>query len=585
MESIDQVSYDRRDILFPMTLKELSSDIERELIAYSPLVRRLLVNRGILTKDAAETFLHPDYERDVSDPFLMKNLETLVDRVQAAVGAGERICVYADYDCDGIPGAVMWDDLFKKIGYSNYRIYIPDRHKEGYGLNQAALDDIASDGVKILITLDLGITAVDDVEYAKGLGLEVFVTDHHIPQETLPDTIIINPKQPGDSYPDDMLCGAGVAFKVIQGFIKKYGSSYSIIPGWEKWLLDMAGLATLADMVPLVKENRALAHYGLQVLRKTRRPGLLALFSHARIHARTLQEDDITFSICPKLNAAGRMDSPRRAFELLSATLGEASSCAEGLVRMNDERKTLVATIMKSIKRTFGKRSAPADGQERSVIVIGDPSWRVGVLGLVAGKITEEYKKPAFVWGLEGGTVIKGSCRSDGTVNLVELMACLPEESLLEFGGHEGAGGFSVSHESIHFLEERLEAAYQQVKRIETVSAPHAIAEADLSLDEVNAITSRDIEQLAPFGVGNPKPVFRFVDVTIGSVKAFGKTKEHLELLFQDSRGRTVKAIEFFASAEKYGVVEGQRITLFAHLERSVFGYKEEIRLRIIDIS
>lgn len=566
-----------------MTLKEIGKDTENELIEYSPLIRRLLFNRGILTKSEAEEFLNPDYARDVSDPFLMKGMNEGVERVYRAIKDGERVCIFADYDCDGIPGAVIWDDIFRKIGFDNFRIYIPDRHKEGYGLNREALEDIKKDGANLLVTVDLGITAVEDVEYAKSLGLETIITDHHLPQETLPDTLIINPKQPGDSYPDNMLCGAGVAFKFIQAFLKKHGEEFGVPSGYEKWLLDMVGLATLSDMVPLRKENRALAYYGLQVLRKTRRPGLLKLLREAKIDPKTLQEDDLTFSICPKLNAAGRMDSPMRAFELLAANDSTAGERAAHLTKMNDERKLLVAGMMRSVKKTFSH----TERLERSVIVVGDPSWRAGVLGLVAGKIVEEYRKPAFVWGLEGGTVIKGSCRSDGTVNLVELMVCLPKGSLLEFGGHEGAGGFSVSHEEIHFLEERLVDAYQKVKRENVDQGENIAAEALMDLSEVNERTYRDIEKLAPYGVGNPKPIFEFKDIEIGQVKLFGKTKEHLELAFADENGRPVKAIQFFKKPEDFGglVALGKKINLFAYIEKSVFGYKKEIRLRIVSIS
>lgn len=566
----------------PMTLKEIAHDTEQELIAYAPLVRRLLLNRGIVSREAAEQFLQPSYERDVSDPFLMKHLETAVDRIYSAVKMGEKICIFADYDCDGIPGAVIWHDTFKKIGFENFQIYIPDRHKEGYGLNQGALDEIAAGGAKLVITVDLGITAVQDVEHGKSLGLEMIVTDHHLPQEKLPDTLVVNPKQPGDTYPDNMLCGSGVAYKVIQGFLKKHGSEFGVPTGWEKWLLDMVGMATLSDMVPLVKENRALAHFGLQVLRKTRRPGLLKAFSKTRIMPSDLVEDDITFSICPKLNAASRMDTPRRAFELLAAPdVTSAGAHADALFALNDERKLLVAHIMKSVKKAF----ASGERAERSVIVIGDPSWRVGVLGLVAGKIVDEYKKPAFVWGLEGGTVIKGSCRSDGSVNLVELMTALPEGSLLEFGGHEGAGGFSASHEAIHFLEERLATAHEGVKRV-TVATDELVAEADIELSEVSEPIYRQIEQLAPFGVGNPKPMFRLLNIVIANAKTFGKTAEHTELSFEDEHGRLVKAITFFKTPDQFGpkVKAGGTITLFATMERSTFGRRSEVRLRIVEI-
>ncbi len=566
-----------------MSLKEIPTEIENELVKYPPLTRRLLWNRGITSADEAEEFMNPSYEQHIHDPFLMKSLERGVDQIYTAIKADQKICIFADYDCDGIPGAVMWDDFFKKINFTNYQIYIPDRHKEGYGLGMESIKEIYEAGAKLLITLDLGITAVEEVEYAKTLGLPIIITDHHLPQEKLPDTLIINPKQKGDTYPDNMLCGSGVAFKVIQGFIKKYGDEFQIPAGFDKWLLDMAGLATLADMVPLRHENRAIAHFGLKVLRKTRRPGLLRLLRKVNVDPQNLQEDDVTFSICPKLNAASRMDSPMRAFELLAAP--EESSAAlhaDHLIKINDERKLLVAHIMKSVKKTFSHESR----SQKAVIVIGDPTWRVGVLGLVAGKIVDEYKRPAFVWGLEGGTVIKGSCRSDGTMNLVEMMAHLPDGSLLDFGGHAGAGGFSVTHEGIHFLEERLIEAHGKTKKI-IIDSEEKNFDDKLSLDDVNARTFMEIDKLAPFGVGNPKPVFMFENILIDEVKIFGKAKDHLELAFKDSRGGRVKAIAFFKKPEDYGdkISVGKKINLLANIEKSIFGWKQEIRLRISDIS
>jgi len=487
------------------------------------------------TADEAEKFLNPDYENGTYDPFLMTDMEKAVEKIYQTIKDNKRICVYSDYDCDGIPGAVIWHDFFKKINFDNFEIYIPDRHKEGYGLNKDAIKEIANNGANLLITVDLGITAVDEVLYAKEFGIETIITDHHLPLKDGEDDIlpsafaVVNPKRVDDVYPDEMLCGSGVAFKLIQAFLKKHGEEFGVTPGFEKWLLDMVGLATLSDMVPLVKENRVLAHYGLLVLKKTRRPGLLKLLSDSRIKPENLQEDDVTFSITPKINAASRMDVPMRAFDLLSASEdGVAGEHANHLLKINNERKYLVANIVKKIKKTFSKK------ESKSVIVIGDPSWRIGILGLVAGKMVDEFKRPVFVWGVEGGETIKGSCRSDGSVNLVELMSALPQGSFDDFGGHEGAGGFSVSYEEIHFLEERLVEAYEKVKK-DTVEDEGAIsAEAIISLDDVNENTFNEINKLAPFGVGNPRPIFEIKDAIVKEVRMFGKTKEHLEILFEN---------------------------------------------------
>lgn len=552
------------------------------LAAYHPLLQTLLKNRGIATREAAEKFLNSDYTRDIYDPFLILNMERAVERILRAIENKEKIIVYGDYDCDGIPGSVVLHDFFKKIGYAHFENYIPHRHTEGYGLNNGAIDGFAKDGTTLLITVDCGITDVEEVAHARDLGIDVIVTDHHLPQAVLPPAYtILNSKQDGDTYPDKMLCGAGVAWKLVCAILqrgKEKGMFADIPAGWEKWLLDMAGLSTIADMVPLVNENRALAHFGLRVLRKSTRPGLQKLFRVAKIEQTHLTEDDVGFMIAPRINAASRMDVPMRAFELLS-TNDEvlAGELATHLHTMNDERKWTVAGIVKEVKKRLAEREL------REVIVIGNPLWRVGVLGIAASNIVEEYGRPAFVWGREGSHTIKGSCRSDGSVNLVELMTSVSEELFLNVGGHEFSGGFSISHEKIHLLEDELVSAYGKVKRPR--EEKETAVDATLSLDDVNWSTYGEIEKMAPFGVGNPKPTFSFPNITIGDVRTFGKGKEHLELSFRNVYGKVV-AIGFFISADIFEtrVEKGARVTLIATMDKSLFRRTPELRLRIVDI-
>ena len=381
---------------------------------YSELLQTLLKNRGIENDLEIEKFLNPNYERDFYDPFLMRDMEKTCVRIFEAIEVEEKIMIYADYDADGIPGAVILSDLFKKIGYKNFEVYLPQRNSEGYGLNMSAIEEFADKGIKLLITIDLGITAIAEVAQAEAEGIDVIITDHHLPASTRGDSStrggphenlpkaysILNPKV--DSYPEKMLCGAGVIFKLVQGFVKKYGELYKIKDGWEKWMLDMAGLATLSDMVPLLGENRAIAHFGMKVLRKSLRPGLQKLLAKINVPQKYLSEDDISFMVVPKLNAASRMDDPMRAFELL-ATDDEAEGgvLANHLSKINDERKLIVAGIMRELKKKFEKR------EMKEVIVIGNPSWRVGVLGLVAGKLMDEYQKPVFVWGKDENDLIQ----------------------------------------------------------------------------------------------------------------------------------------------------------------------------------
>lgn len=537
--------------------------------------------RGIKNPEEADIFLNPDYERNLYDPFLMKDMEKACVRLFEAFEAKEKIVIYADYDCDGIPGAVILDDLFKKIDYQNYEVYIPMRNSEGYGLNLSAIKEFAEKNVKLLITVDLGITNVAEVAQAEVYGIDVIITDHHLPLETLPHAYaILNPK--ADNYPEKIICGAGVVFKFIQGFVKKYGELYKIHNGWEKWLLDMVAIATLSDMVPLLGENHVLASFGMKVLRKSPRPGLQKLLAKMNIDQRYLSEDDITFMIIPRLNAASRMDDPKRAFEILSTKDEvEAGILADHLSKINDERKLIVSGIMCEVKKKFEKR------EMKDVIVIGNPKWRVGVLGLVAGKISDEYNKTVFVWGKDENDFIKGSCRSDGSVSVVELMA-QNSEYFMEYGGHELAGGFTVHSDKVHFLEETLSESY---KRTVLKEAPkdgplNFDIEGDLSL--VNMKNWREIEKLSPFGLGNPKPVFLFKNVKIEKIKKFGKngSGEHLEITFSDSDKNKAKAISFFSSHDSFekSISEGINVNLLATFDLSRFRGKEELRLRILDI-
>lgn len=549
---------------------------------FQELLRSLLEKRGINTEEHADIFLNPSFERDFHDPFLMRDMERACVRLYEAVDNNEKIIIYADYDCDGIPGAVILQDLLKKINYKNFEVYIPQRNSEGYGLNLEAIKQFASTGVKLIITIDLGITAVEEVAQAEVDGIDVIITDHHIPHATLPRAYaILNPKV--DDYPEKMLCGSGVMFKFVQGFVKKYGEYFKVSDGWEKWTLDMAGLATLSDMVPLTGENRAIVYFGMMVLRKSPRPGLQKLLAKMNINQKYLTEDDVGFMVTPRINAASRMDNPMRAFELLATTdVAEAGVLAEHLSNINDERKTMVKGIMREVKKTFEKFE---NREMREVIVIGSPEWRVGVLGLVAGKVMDEYQKPVFVWGRDENDCIKGSCRSPGSVSIVELMT-ETKDSFLDFGGHELAGGFTVDNEKVHFLEEALSNSFQKVKRDRVID--ELICDVKASLDLVNMKNWREIEKMSPFGLANPKPVFLFENAKIEKIKKFGKngSGEHLEITFSDGGKKQIPAISFFSGMDSFKVPisEGGNVNLLATFDLSRFRGREELRLRVEDI-
>ena len=553
---------------------------------YGELLAKLLEKRGISEPETADIFLNPSYERDFHDPFLMRDMDKACVRIFEAISADEKIVIYADYDCDGIPGAVILSDLFKLLNYKNYEVYIPMRNSEGYGLNMEAIKQFAERKVSLLITIDLGITAVEEVALAEACGIDVIITDHHLPQAVLPVAYaILNPKV--DGYPEKMLCGAGVMFKLVQGFIKKYGKeneNFKIKAGAEKWMLDMAGLATLSDMVPLTGENRVIAYFGMKVFKKSPRPGLQKLLRKLNIDQRYLSEDDLGFMITPRLNAASRMDNPMRAFELLATNdSAEAGVLADHLSKINDERKTIVTGIMRDINKQMDKKFDK--DTEREVIVMGNPGWRVGVLGLVAGKMCHEYQRPVFVWGKDENDLIKGSCRSDGSVSVVELMT-ETSESFLEFGGHELAGGFTVHTEKIHFLEEALSSSFHKVKRPRKENETSYDIKTDLGV--VNLKNWKEIEKMSPFGLANPKPIFLFEGVKIEKLKKFGKngSGEHLEIIFSDAGKHKAVAISFFSNIDSFAntLSEGLHVNLLATFDLSRWRGKEELRLRIVDI-
>jgi len=559
----------------------------KEEITAGNLLDRLLFQRGFKTKEEAEKFLRVDYEKDIHDPFLMKGMTEAVAKILREIELGEKIVIWSDYDADGIPGAVVLHDFFKKIGYKNFENYIPHRSNEGFGLNLEAVEELSKAGAKLLITIDCGMADVEEVARAKERDIDVIITDHHEPNGEIPSALaILNPKQKDCRYPDKNLCGAGVAFKLVQALLTQMRRQPTTknqqfpTEGWEKWLLDMVGIATLSDMVPLVGENRALAHYGLLVLRKSPRLGLQQLLRRLKINQRFLTEDDVGFMITPRLNAASRMGQPLDAFKLLVvADEVEASRLATHLDKINQERKGVVAAITKEVRKIMLARPS-----ERRVIVIGNPDWRPALLGLVANVLKEEHGKPVFLWGRDDNAILKGSCRSDG-VNVMELMT-EAREVFVEFGGHSLSGGFTVIEEKIHILEEELDRAFGRLSPQAVAAGGEFLADAALALDEVDTDTYGLVEKLAPFGVGNPKPIFLLKNVSPKVVRQFGKEGNHLEIVFENSVGEAIKAIGFFQTTESFSqpVRVGKSLNLAATLEKSYFRQPPEIRLRLVDI-
>lgn len=560
----------------------LTDTLREELKEYDDLTAALLARRGVMTKEEAHMFVSPSYDEHIHDPLTMKNMPAAAARLAKAIRDGEHIAVWSDYDCDGIPGGVVLHDFLKKAG-ANFENYIPHRHDEGYGVNEAGIEKLAKNGATLVITVDSGITDVEAIARARELGMDVIVTDHHLPQANLPDAIIVDPKQEGETYPYKELCGAGVAWKLVCATLAVAPELREKVPvGWEKWLLDMAGLATIADMVPLTGENRVIAHYGLFVMRKSPRVGLQRLLRVIRVNQRYITEDDVAFMIAPRVNAASRMGDPRDAFTLFTtADEAEAEALAKKLEAANRGRRSAAAAITRAVHEKLSERTS----EMPPVIALGDPDWKPALLGLVANNIAEEYERPVFLWGREGNQTLKGSCRSYGGVHLVNLMTAA-EDVFSEFGGHAYSGGFTVKAEQVFFLEEALATAREKLPESDADIA--ARADAAITPEEATLTLLGKLSKLAPYGEGNPKPVFYFRDVPVAEISWFGKAGEHLKIVMNRDFD-TLEAIAFFAKRDLgkslVGLENRKVISLLANIERDQFSKRRVPRLRIVSIA
>jgi len=567
--------------------------VRKELEEYDDVTAGLLARRGVTTREGASLFLSPSYTEHVHDPFLMLDMAKAVSRLAEALNASERITVWSDYDCDGIPGGVLMHDFLKKAG-ANFTNYIPHRHLEGYGVNVAGIEALAKEGTTLIITVDSGITDVEAVARAQELGMDVIVTDHHLPQEILPPAFaILNPNaRSEETYPYKSLCGSGIAWKLVCGVLAHGFTGRETIPvGYEKWLLDMVGLATIADMVPLTGENRVLAKYGLLVMRKSPRLGFQKLCKQARVNQRFITEDDVGFMIAPRINAASRMGNPRDAFTLLTTTDEvEADELAKLLESTNRSRRAAAGSITKAVHARL-ERLKEEGVEIPSVIVLGDPEWRPGLLGLVANGIADEYSRPVFLWGREGNESLKGSCRGGPeNIHVSDLMQAAHKDTFLGFGGHAAAGGFSVAPDAVFELPARLIEARTKLP-IPDDAAPIQ-ADTILSTNEVTLEVLRRFDMLAPFGMGNPKPTIALMEVYIERVSWFGKVSEHIRLHLRRgdefSNEGPLEAIAFFAKRDLgNGLVKcvvGQSVSVLAYAERDQFARGQPVRLRLLKI-
>ncbi|MHB8860438.1 MAG: single-stranded-DNA-specific exonuclease RecJ [Minisyncoccota bacterium] len=570
--------------MFPLH-DPLDEALRAELSSYDDLTAALLARRGIETKEAAEMFLNPSYDRHLHDPLLMIDMPKAARRLADAILNKEKIAVWSDYDCDGIPGGVVLHDFLEKAG-ADFGNYIPHRHEEGYGMNVGGIETLAKNGATLIVTVDSGITDLEPIARAKELGMDVIVTDHHLAGEVLPDAFaIVNPHARADeAYPFHELCGAGVAWKLVVATLAIEPSLREKIPeGWEKWLLDMVGLATIADMVPLTGENRVLATYGLLVLRKSPRIGLQKLCRGMRVEQRAITEDDVGFMIAPRVNAASRMGSASDAFRLFTTTdEAVAGELAKKLEKANRTRKAEAGAITRAVHTRLKEREV------RSVIALGDPEWRPALLGLVAGTIADEYERPVFLWGREGNMRLKGSMRSGGAVHALELMHATID-TFVDFGGHAAAGGFTVRDDAVFFLEDNLVLARALLDAPIAGDSFSKRADAEIAVEEATSSFLKKVERLSPFGMQNPKPVFLLRNVAVHEVTRFGKSAEHLKLkIGSQDKNVQIDAVTFFVKGALARTVEnlekGSGANLLAHLERDTFSRGNPVRLRLLDI-
>ncbi|OLO26201.1 single-stranded-DNA-specific exonuclease RecJ [Alkalihalophilus pseudofirmus] len=501
-----------------------------EELNLSPIVAKLLVLRGIDTVQAATRFL---YKEEVSfyDPFLLDGMKEAVDRIKEAIVKNEKILIYGDYDADGVSSTCVMIYLMKELG-ANFNYYIPNRFTEGYGPNEAAFRQAKVDGYDLIVTVDTGISAVHEAEVAKEIGIDLIITDHHEAPPHLPDAYaIVNPKKPGCTYPFKGLAGVGVAFKLAHALLEEVPSH----------LLDIVAIGTIADLVPLVDENRLLAKKGIEALQRTTKPGLRAIKKIAGIDGQTVNAEHVGFAIGPRINAAGRLDSADPAVELLTTDdemVGK--EIAEEIDQLNKERKAIVDEMAKEAIAQVETQFPPSDNR---VLIVGKEGWNPGVIGIVASRLVEKFYRPTIVLSLDREKgVAKGSARSiegfDMFVNLSESRDILPH-----FGGHPMAAGLTMQIEHVEELRNRLNS---QADRLLTEEDFIPITNVDLvaTLDEISLDVINQLEELAPYGVSNPVPKVMIEEVNIAQIRRIGTDENHLKVLFEHE-GTTLDGIGF----------------------------------------
>src|SRR5499427_312166 len=524
----------------------------------SPLLCQLLINRGITDPAAIQAFLTPSLH-DLHDPYLLHGMEPAVQRLVAAIRQGERIAIYGDYDVDGVTATALLVTFFDELGLK-VPYYIPERASEGYGLNANSIRQLASEQVRLLITVDCGSTALEEVALARRLGMDIVITDHHQPPDQLPDACaILNPHQPACRYPNKHLCGVGVVFKLLAALRAALRQAQLLtdrLPNLKRHL-DLVTLGTIADVMPLQEENRVIVHYGLQELTQTRKPGLQALRQVSGSAARSAGVGEVGFQLAPRLNASGRLGSATHSVALLTAhDAHEATRLAQLLDTVNQQRRTLQQAMETAVHERIAQQY---NGRPPAAIVLGDPAWHLGVVGIVAAKIVEAYHRPTFLLHINGD-IARGSGRSIPSFNLYHgLQHCA--QSLRQFGGHKYAAGLTMDTTYLPFLQENLIRFAADTLSPEDLQ-PMLHLDAVVALADITPALVTELQRCEPYGAGNPTPLFCAHAVQLASpVRRLGQQGQHARFRVTQN-GATLNVVAFHQAEQVLALPAGAVVDL-----------------------
>ena len=546
-----------------------------EKLGISPILASLLIRRGITTESAAKRFFRPQLA-DLINPFLMKDMDAAVDRLNDAMGHKERILVYGDYDVDGCTAVALVYKFLRQF-YSNIDYYIPDRYDEGYGVSKKGIDFAKETGVKLIIILDCGIKAIEEITYAKEQGIDFISCDHHVPDEVMPPAVaILNPNRPDDSYPFKNLCGCGVGFKFMQAFAKNNNIPFSrLVP-----LLDFCAVSIAADLVPVVDENRILAFHGLKQLNQNPSLGLKAIVDICGLNGRELSMSDIIFKIGPRINASGRMENGKKSVDLLvEREYSLALDQAKHIDEYNEQRKDVDRQMTEEANQIVARLESQ---KHQSSIVLYDEHWKKGVIGIVASRLTEIYFRPTVVLTRDEN-LATGSARSVAGFDVyAAIKSC--RDLLLNFGGHTYAAGLTMKWADVKEFRKRFQAYVEE--HIEPEQR-EAILDIDAVIDfkDITKKLHTDLKRFAPFGPGNPKPLFCTLDVyDFGTSKVVGREQEHIKLELVDSKSNNVmNGIAFGQSASARYIKSKRSFDIAYTIEDNVFK-RGAVQLQIEDI-